>query len=77
MIMSLLLLSVAAMFVPSLAHYVGAAAGGHEVALSRVTAVVLLIVFALSVPISLRRDDGDGTARSTTRSIQAEPDPSR
>jgi Ca2+:H+ antiporter len=67
MIMSLLLLSVAAMFVPSLAHYVGAAAGGHEVALSRVTAVVLLAIFALSVPTSLRRDseledaDGGGT----------------
>ena len=57
MIMSLLLLSVAAMFVPSLAHYVGAAAGSHEVALSRVTAVVLLAVFALSVPMSLRRDE--------------------
>jgi Ca2+:H+ antiporter len=70
MIMSLLLLSVAAMFVPSLAHYVGAAAGGHEVALSRVTAVVLLIVFALSVPISLRRDAEDEVESGT----QAEPD---
>jgi Ca2+:H+ antiporter len=58
MIMSLLILSVAAMFVPSLAHYVGAAAGSHEVALSRVTAVVLLAVFALSVPVSLRREEG-------------------
>jgi len=57
MIMSLLVLSVAAMFVPSLAHYVGAAAGSHEVALSRVTAVVLLAVFALSVPVSLRREE--------------------
>ena len=57
MMMSLLLLSVAAMFVPSLAHYVNAAAGAHEVALSRVTAVVLLGVFALSVPSSLRRDE--------------------
>ena len=60
MIMSLLILSVAAMFVPSLAHYVGAAAGDHEVALSRVTAVVLLAVFALSVPISLRREEEQG-----------------
>jgi Ca2+:H+ antiporter len=60
MIMSLLILSVAAMFVPSLAHYVGAAANNHEVALSRVTAVVLLAVFALSVPVSLRRDEGQG-----------------
>ena len=57
MIMSLLILSVAAMFVPSLAHYVGAAANSHEVALSRITAVVLLVVFALSVPISLRREE--------------------
>ncbi|HWG23233.1 sodium:proton exchanger [Actinospica sp.] len=57
MIMSLLLLSVAAMFVPSLAHYVGAAASGHEVALSRIAAVVLLAVFALSVPMSLRREE--------------------
>ena len=57
MIMSLLILSVAAMFVPSLAHYIGAAAGDHEVALSRVTAVVLLAVFALSVPVSLRREE--------------------
>jgi Ca2+:H+ antiporter len=60
MIMSLLILSVAAMFVPSLAHYVGAAAGSHEVALSRVTAVVLLAVFALSVPVSLRREEEKG-----------------
>jgi Ca2+:H+ antiporter len=57
MIMSLLILSVAAMFVPSLAHYIGAAASNHEVALSRVTAVVLLAVFALSVPVSLRREE--------------------
>jgi Ca2+:H+ antiporter len=62
MIMSLLILSVAAMFVPSLAHYVGAAAGSHEVALSRVTAVVLLAVFALSVPVSLRREEGRAVA---------------
>lgn len=59
MIMSLLILAVSAMFVPSLAHYVGAAASNHEVALSRVTAVVLLIVFGLSVPSSLRREEQD------------------
>ena len=57
MIMSLLILSVAAMAVPSLAHYVGAAANSHETSLSRVTAVVLLAVFALSVPASLRREE--------------------
>jgi len=60
MVMSLMILSVAAMFVPSLAHYIGAAADSHEIALSRVTAVVLLLIFALSVPASVRRNAGDG-----------------
>ena len=67
MIMSLLILSVAAMLVPSLAHYVGAAAGHHEEALSRVTAVVLLIVFALSVPASLRREEEQQAESQETR----------
>ena len=67
MIMSLLILSVAAMLVPSLAHYVGAAAGHHEEALSRVTAVVLLIVFALSVPASLRREEEQQAESEETR----------
>jgi Ca2+:H+ antiporter len=57
MIMALMLLSVAAMFVPSLASYVHAAAGAHEISLARITAVVLLAVFALSVPASLRHED--------------------
>lgn len=60
MVMSLMILSVAAMFVPSLAHYVGAAANSHEIALSRVTAVVLLLIFALSVPASVRREESEG-----------------
>jgi Ca2+:H+ antiporter len=60
MVMSLMILSVAAMFVPSLAHYIGAAADSHEIALSRVTAVVLLLIFALSVPASVRRQAADG-----------------
>ena len=59
MIMSLMILSVAAMLVPSLASYIHSAAASHEVALSRFTAVVLLVVFALSVPASLRREDPD------------------
>lgn len=57
MVMSLMILSVAAMLVPSLAHYVGAAANSHEAGLSRITAVVLLLVFALSVPASVRREE--------------------
>ncbi|GAA2060519.1 hypothetical protein GCM10009839_84060 [Catenulispora yoronensis] len=56
LIMGLMILSVASMLIPSLASYVHSPAGGHEVALSRVTAVVLLVVFVLSIPASLRRD---------------------
>ncbi|NUR28123.1 MAG: calcium/proton exchanger [Catenulispora sp.] len=56
LIMGLMILSVASMLIPSLASYVHSPASGHEEGLSRVTAVVLLVVFALSIPASLRRD---------------------
>jgi len=62
MIMALMILSVAAMLVPSLASYIHAAAASHEVGLSRITAVVLLVVFALSVPASLRREESAAEA---------------
>jgi Ca2+:H+ antiporter len=65
MIMALMILSVAAMLVPSLASYVHAAAASHEAALSRITAVVLLIVFALSIPASLRREEAAAHDEST------------
>jgi Ca2+:H+ antiporter len=60
MIMALMILSVAAMIVPSLAAYVHSPAAGHEISLSRITAVVLLLVFAASVPASLKREDPRG-----------------
>ena len=56
-ITTLMLLAVAGMLVPSLAYFVHSPAAGHELGLSRVTAVVLLVVFALSIPASLRRGD--------------------
>ena len=56
---SLMLLAVAGMLVPSLASYVHSAAARHERALSVITAVVLLAVFACSVPSSLRRTEGE------------------
>jgi Ca2+:H+ antiporter len=56
LIMGLMILSVASMLIPSLAAYVHSPASGHEVGLSRITAVVLLVIFALSIPASLRRD---------------------
>lgn len=56
LIMGLMILSVASMLIPSLAAYVHSPAAGHEAGLSRITAIVLLAVFALSIPASLRRD---------------------
>jgi Ca2+:H+ antiporter len=58
-IAALMLLAVAGLLVPSLTGYVGTPASHHEAALSRVTAVVLLLVFALSVPSSLSREQAE------------------
>lgn len=57
----LLLLAVAVIVVPTLSSRLGVAAAHHERALSDVASVVLLVVFALSIPSSLRSapsDDG-------------------
>src|SRR5262249_60292006 len=48
-------LALAAMVVPSLAAYVHAPAGDHEDTLSMIVSVVLIAVFALSLPSALRR----------------------
>src|SRR5436305_1079942 len=54
---ALMLLAVAGMLVPSLAHIVHSPAAGHERTLSVITAIVLLVVFGCSVPSSLRRTE--------------------
>lgn len=51
----LMLLSVAAMAIPSLAHGLHTPAVAHEKAFSIIVAIVLLVLFALSLPASLRR----------------------
>jgi Ca2+:H+ antiporter len=51
----LMLLSVSAMAIPSLAHGLHTPAVAHEKAFSIIVAVVLLMLFALSLPASLRR----------------------
>jgi Ca2+:H+ antiporter len=56
---ALMLLAVAGMLVPSLAHYVHSPAEQHERALSVIAAVVLLLVFACSIPSSIRRTEGE------------------
>jgi Ca2+:H+ antiporter len=59
----LMILAVAALVLPSLASYVHTPAAKHEGALSVAVAVVLLLIFVLSLPASLKRSaGGDGAA---------------
>lgn len=51
----LMVLSVVAMVLPSLAHYVHAPAEAHEERFSLIVSCVLLALFLLSLPASLRR----------------------
>jgi Ca2+:H+ antiporter len=61
-IVVLMLLSVTAWVIPSLAHFVHAPASEHEVTFSMIVSVVLLALFALSLPFSLRRDAAEPAA---------------
>jgi len=54
MIVTLMLLSVAALLVPTLAHTLHAPAGRHSDTLSIACAIVLLVVFLASLPVSIR-----------------------
>ena len=56
----MLLVSVAAMVFPSVAAYVHTPAADHETTLSMIAAVVLLLLFALSLPASIRKSDQPG-----------------
>jgi len=67
----LLTLAVAALVVPSLASYVHTPAAAHEGTLSMIVSVVLLVVFALSLPAALRRSAPAGAAE------QRHPEPIR
>ena len=57
-IVVLMLLSVTAMAIPSIAHEVHSPAAAHEVPFSVIVSVVLLLLFGLSLPFSLRREPG-------------------
>ena len=60
-ITTLMLLSVTAMAIPSLAHWLHTPADEHEAAFSVIVSVVLLGLFALSLPFALKRSDDDGS----------------
>lgn len=64
MISLLLVLAVAALAIPSLTSALHTPAAGHEVGLSRVVAVALLIVFALSLPAATQHQPGTVGAKS-------------
>jgi len=51
----LMVLSVAALVLPSLASYIHAPASQHENTLSIITAVILLLLFILTLPASLKK----------------------
>jgi Ca2+:H+ antiporter len=52
----LMLLSVTALSIPSVAHWIHSPASNHEDALSMIVSVLLLVLFLLFLPASLRRD---------------------
>jgi Ca2+:H+ antiporter len=58
LIATLLMLSVAALAIPTLATAPGAPDQGHAVELSVITSVVLLVVFAASIPFSIAGGPG-------------------
>nr|WP_240942651.1 calcium/proton exchanger [Planosporangium thailandense] len=62
----LLFLATAALVLPSVASYVHTPAEPHERQLSLIVSVVLLVLFVLSLPASLRRGHGGSTPASAT-----------
>ena len=70
-----LLLGASALIIPFLATQPGAPDFGHADELSAIVAVVLLVVFAASVPISLRLSEpGPGAADRSTLETGESPD---
>jgi Ca2+:H+ antiporter len=61
-IVVLMTLSVIAMTIPSLTHHLHTPAEDHETTFSVIVSVILLGLFALSLPFSLRRDASDSRA---------------
>lgn len=55
----LMLLSVAALLIPSLTHALHTPADGHERALSVIVSIVLLIIFAAQLPAALKQESAD------------------
>src|SRR4051812_44145226 len=65
-IVVLMLLSVAAMAIPSLTHWLHTPAAAHETTFSVIVSVLLLALFALSLPFSLQRTPSDDVSQGDT-----------
>lgn len=52
----LMLVSVIALAIPSIAHWVHTPAGSHEKAFSLIVSAILIVLFLLSLPSSLRKE---------------------
>lgn len=68
----LLVLAVAALIIPSLTAAIHTPAAGHELALSRIVAVLLLGLFVLSLPAAISRGEKD-TPQSAESPANGEP----
>jgi Ca2+:H+ antiporter len=68
----LLVLSIAAWLIPSLTAALHTPAADHEKALSVITSILLLVLFALSIPASIARTDDEGTAADPADAAAAE-----
>ncbi|MFV8053877.1 calcium/proton exchanger [Mycobacterium sp. 48b] len=72
-ILVLMVLSVTAMAIPSIAHEVHAPASEHEVSFSMIVSVVLLVLFGLSLPYSLSRDKQNKTSDPVPQPHKEQP----
>ena len=68
---TLLVLAVAALTIPTLATQVGAPDAGHATDLSVIVSVVLLVIFAASIPFSI--GGGPGASVAGTAEVEGEP----
>jgi Ca2+:H+ antiporter len=67
----MLALAVFALAIPSLTFALHTPAAGHEEALSRVTAVVLLALFALSLPAAIAKEEVEESRRAKRATAEA------
>jgi Ca2+:H+ antiporter len=69
----MLLLSVAALVIPALTALLHTPASGHERALSIAVSILLLLLFAASLPDSIRKTEADGGAGPSRGGDAEEP----